>query len=162
MGTAARNMALNRKPLGEIYHLGMAKASEGVGCGNEIQDAIRNGSIKIPSWPLYYSIVTGDVRRAFELTMRKSSTYLDEAKIALDMLPPEYGLRPFLEFLFLYVSHYNQYWFNELNKRDMYDLFQKNLTTNGSTRKWVWRILQLGSFRKFNILSMPLFTYKNV
>jgi hypothetical protein len=135
MGTAARNMALNRKPLGEIYHLGMAKASEGVGCGNEIQDAIKNGSIKIPSWPLYYSIVTGDVRRAFELTMRKSSTYLDEAKIALDMLPPEYGLRPFLEFLFLYVSHYNQYWFNELNKRDMYDLFQKNLTTNGSTRK---------------------------
>ena len=82
MGTAARNMALDRKPLGEIYHLGMAKASEAVGCGNEIQDAIRNGSIKIPSWPLYYSIITGDVQKAFELTMRKSSTYLEEARIA--------------------------------------------------------------------------------
>jgi len=135
MGTAARNMALDRKPLGEIYHLGMAKASEAVGCGNEIQDAIRNGSIKIPSWPLYYSIITGDVQKAFELTLRKSSTYLDEAKIALDMLPHEYGYRPFLEFLFLYVNHYNQYWFNELNKRDLYALLQKNLTLNDLHRK---------------------------
>ncbi|MGA7370738.1 MAG: hypothetical protein WBX01_16575 [Nitrososphaeraceae archaeon] len=135
MGTAARNMALDRKPLGEIYHLGMAKASEAVGCGNEIQDAIRNGSIKIPSWPLYYSIITGDVQKAFELTMRKSSTYLDEAKIALDMLPHEYIYKPFLEFLFLYVNHYNQYWFNELNKRDLYALLQKNLTLNDLHRK---------------------------
>jgi hypothetical protein len=135
MGTAARNMALDRKPLGEIYHLGMAKASEGVGCGNEIQDAIKNGSIKIPSWPLYYSIITGDVQKAFELTMRKSSIYLDEAKIALDMLPHEYGFRPFLEFLFQYVSHYNQYWFNELNKRDLYALLQKNLTLSDLHRK---------------------------
>jgi hypothetical protein len=135
MGTAARNMALDRKPLGEIYHLGMAKASEAVGCGNEIQDAIRNGSIKIPSWPFYYSIITGDVQKAFELTMRKSSTYLDEARIALDMLPHEYGFRPFLEFLFLYVNHYNQYWFNELNKRDLYALLQKNLTMSDLHRK---------------------------
>lgn len=135
MGTAARNMALDRKPLGEIYHLGMAKASEGVGCGNEIQDAIRNGSIKIPSWPLYYSIITGDVQKAFELTMRKSSTYLEEARIALDMLPNGYGFRPFLEFLFLYVNHYNQYWFNELNKRDLYALLQKNLTLSELHRK---------------------------
>jgi len=135
MGTAARNMALDRKPLGEIYHLGMAKASEAVGCGNEIQDAIRNGSIKIPSWPFYYSIITGDVQKAFELTMRKSSTYLDEARIALDMLPHEYGFRPFLEFLFLYVNHYNQYWFSELNKRDLYALLQKNLTMSDLHRK---------------------------
>ena len=135
MGTAARNMALDRKPLGEIYHLGMAKASEAVGCGNEIQDAIRNGSIKIPSWPFYYSIITGDVQKAFELTIRKSSTYLDEARIALDMLPHEYGFRPFLEFLFLYVNHYNQYWFNELNKRDLYALLQKNLTMSDLHRK---------------------------
>jgi hypothetical protein len=135
MGTAARNMALDRKPLGEIYHLGMAKASEAVGCGNEIQDAIKNGSIKIPSWPLYYSIITGDVQKAFELTMRKSSNYLDEARIALDMLPHEYGFRPFLEFLFLYVNHYNQYWFNELNKRDLYALLQKNLALSDLHRK---------------------------
>ena len=135
MGTAARNMAVDRKPLGEIYHLGMAKASEAVGCGNEIQDAIKNGSIKIPSWPLDYSIITGDVQKAFELTMRKSSNYLDEARIALDMLPHEYGFRPFLEFLFLYVNHYNQYWFNELNKRDLYALLQKNLTLSDLHRK---------------------------
>jgi len=135
MGTAAGNMALDRKPLGEIYHLGMAKASEGVGCGNEIQDAIRNGSIKVPSWPFYYTAATGDVRKAFELTMRKSSLYLDEARIAIEMLPNEYGFRPFLEFLFLYVSHYNQYWFNELNKRDLYPLLQKNLTLTDYPKK---------------------------
>src|SRR5215467_8590483 len=49
MGTAGRIMALNRKPLADIYHLGMAKAGESVGCGNEIQGAIRIGQIKIPS-----------------------------------------------------------------------------------------------------------------
>ena len=53
MGTAGRNMALNQTPLSEIYHLGMSKASESVGCGNEMQDAINEGAIKIPSWPLY-------------------------------------------------------------------------------------------------------------
>jgi hypothetical protein len=39
MGTAGRNMAFNRPPLGDIFHLGMANAAECVGCGNEIQDA---------------------------------------------------------------------------------------------------------------------------
>ena len=55
MGTAGRNMALNLPPLNDIFHLGMAKAAECVGCGNEMEDAIVNGGIKIPSWPLYYS-----------------------------------------------------------------------------------------------------------
>src|ERR671924_793368 len=32
MGTAGRNMALNRRPLSDIFHLGMAKAGECVGC----------------------------------------------------------------------------------------------------------------------------------
>jgi len=63
MGTAGRNMALNMPPLNDIFHLGMAKASECVGCGNEMEDAIVNGGIKIPSWPLYYSVVTKDVKR---------------------------------------------------------------------------------------------------
>ena len=47
----------------------MAKAAECVGCGNEMEDAIVNGGIKIPSWPLYYSIVTNNVEKAFELTL---------------------------------------------------------------------------------------------
>jgi hypothetical protein len=78
----------------------MAKAAECVGCGNEMEDAIVNGGIKIPSWPLYYSIVTNNVEKAFELTLKKSEVYLDEAKIALDMLPEEVNIKPFLKFLF--------------------------------------------------------------
>jgi hypothetical protein len=127
MGTAGRNMALNRRPLGDVFHLGMAKAGECVGCGNEIEDAIKNGSIKIPSWPLYFALNTGDVRRGFELTMAKSELYLDEAEIALDMLPERFQLKPFLEFLFLTVRHYNQYWYNELVRRAPFAEFEKRL-----------------------------------
>ena len=103
----------------------MAKAGECVGCGNEIEDAIKNNAVKVPSWPLYYALNTGDVRRAFELTMIKSELYLDEAKIALAMLPESFQPKPFLEFLFLTVRHYNQYWYNELVKRAPFSEFQK-------------------------------------
>jgi hypothetical protein len=127
MGTAGRNMALNRRPLGDVFLLGMAKAGECVGCGNEIEDAIKNGAVKIPSWPLYFALNTGDVRRGFELTMAKSELYLDEAKLALDMLPESFQLRPFLEFLFLTVRHYNQYWYNELVRRAPFAEFEKRL-----------------------------------
>ena len=132
MGTAGRNMALNRRPLADIFHLGMAKAGESVGCGNEIQDAIRNGRIKIPSWPLFFAILSGDVKKGFELTIKKGKNYLDEAKLALDMLPEDFEHKPFLEFLFLTVSHYNQYWYNELNRRDLFALLQKNM--NGTLK----------------------------
>jgi hypothetical protein len=132
MGTAGRNMALNRKPLADIFHLGMAKAGESVGCGNEIQDAIRNGRIKIPSWPLFFSILSGDVKRGFELTIKKGKIYLEEAKLALEVLPEDFEYKPFLEFLLLTVSHYNQYWFNELNRRDLFALLQKNM--NGTVK----------------------------
>jgi len=128
MGTAGRNMAFNMAPLNDIFHLGMAKAAECVGCGNEMEDAIANGGIKIPSWPLYYAIVTNNVEKAFELTLRKSEIYLDEAKIALEMLPEEMTIKPFLNFLFLTVSHYNQYWFNVMKRRDLFPYFQKNLS----------------------------------
>jgi hypothetical protein len=127
MGTAGRNMALNRKPLADIYHLGMAKAGESVGCGNEIEDAIRNGQIKIPSWPLFFAILSGDVKKGFELTIKKGKNYLEEAKLALEILPEDFQYKPFLEFLFLTVSHYNQYWYNELNRRDLFALLQKNM-----------------------------------
>ncbi|MGB8767024.1 MAG: hypothetical protein WCC79_06845 [Nitrososphaeraceae archaeon] len=128
MGTAGRNMALNLPPLNDIFHLGMAKAAECVGCGNEMEDAIVNGGIKIPSWPLYYAIVTKNVEKAFELTLDKSEIYLEEAKIELDMLPDEHSIKPFLKFLFLTVSHYNQYWFNEMKRRDLFPYFQKSLS----------------------------------
>jgi hypothetical protein len=133
MGTAGRNMAFNRPPLGDIFHLGMANAAECVGCGNEIQDALKQRSIKTPSWPLYYSLISKDVRKAFEITMKKSEIYLKEADLAVHMLPLEFQLKPFLEFLFLTVNHYNQYWYNELIKADMIDSFQKDF--NMSVRR---------------------------
>jgi hypothetical protein len=133
MGTAGRNMAFNRPPLGDIFHLGMANAAECVGCGNEIQDALKQRSIKTPSWPLYYSLISKDVRKAFEITMKKSEIYLKEADLALHMLPLDFQLKPFLEFLFLTVNHYNQYWYNELVRGDMLDSFQKDF--NMSVRK---------------------------
>ena len=58
LGTAGKNMSLNQRPLSEIYYIGMAKAAECVGCGNEIQDAIVTKGIKSPSWPLFYSTYT--------------------------------------------------------------------------------------------------------
>jgi hypothetical protein len=126
MGSAGRNMALNHRPLADIYHLGMARAGECVGCGNEIEDAIKNGSIKIPSWPLYYSLNVGNIKRGFELTMKKSKIYSDDAKIALNMLPREYPIMPFLEFLFLTINHYNEYWYNEMVRRNLFPYFEKN------------------------------------
>jgi hypothetical protein len=126
MGTAGRNMAFNRPPLSAIYHLGMAKSAECVGCGNEIQDAIRQRSIKIPSWPLFYSLISNDVKKAFEITMKKSEIYLEEADFAVHMLPLEFQLKPFLEFLFLTVSHYNQYWYNELMRCGIFTSFQND------------------------------------
>ena len=123
MGTAGRNMALNRRPLSDIFHLGMAKAGECVGCGNEIEDALKNNGVKIPSWPLYFALNMDNVQRGFELTIAKSDLYLDEAKIALDMLPENFQIKPFLEFLFLTVRHYNQYWYNELVRRAPFDEF---------------------------------------
>ena len=126
MGSAGRNMALNHRPLADVYYLGMARAGECVGCGNEIEDAIKNGSIKIPSWPLYYSLNVGDIKRGFELTMKKSKIYSDDAKIALNMLPHEFPIMPFLEFLFLSINHYNEYWYNEMVRRNLFPYFEKN------------------------------------
>jgi hypothetical protein len=94
----------------------MAKAGESVGCGNEIEDSLRNHTIKIPSWPLYYFSLTKDVKEAFDLTLKKSDLYLNEAEMALNMLPDDFPTKPFIEFLFLTVKHYNQYWYNNILK----------------------------------------------
>jgi hypothetical protein len=129
LGTAGRNMCLNQNPLSEIYYIGMAKAAECVGCGNEIQDAILTKGIKSPSWPLYYSLLTNDVKMGFRLTLEKSKSYLAEAYLALDMLNNDFKIKPYLKFLFLTVSHYNEYWYRELvtKRNDLLEKFQSEL-----------------------------------
>ena len=127
MGTAGRNMALSRKPLGEIFQIGMGKASESVGCGNEIEDSIRDKTVKIPSWPLYYSLLEKDVRMGFEVTMKKSYAYLIDARKTLDSLPENFSHRNFLEFLFLTVEHYNEFWFKKLEKANIWSELTANL-----------------------------------
>ena len=127
MGTAGRNMALAENPLGEIFYLGMARAAEGVGCGNEIEDSIKNGFVKIPSWPLYYSLLANDVKKGFEITLEKSSLYLKDARLAIELLPETFSHKEFLEFLFLTVEHYNQYWYNQLEKANKWSEFESKL-----------------------------------
>ncbi len=130
MGTAGRNMALSERPLGEIFYLGMARAAEGVGCGNEIEDSIKNGFVKIPSWPLYYSLLANDVKKGFEITLEKSNLYLQDARLALELLPEEFSHKEFLSFLFLTVEHYNQYWYNKLQKANMWSEFKSKLPSD--------------------------------
>ena len=127
MGTAGRNMALAKRPLGEIFYLGLARAAEGVGCGNEIEDTIKNKFVKVPSWPLYYTLLAGDVKKGFELTLEKSNLYLSDARLALDLLPDNFSHKEFLEFLFLTVEHYNQYWYNQLQKENIWSTLSENL-----------------------------------
>jgi len=127
MGTAGKNMALAERPLGEIFYLGMARAAEGVGCGNEIEDSIKNGFVKIPSWPLYYSLLSNDVKKGFEITLEKSNLYLQDARLALELLPEGFSHKEFLEFLFLTVEHYNQFWYNKLQKANKWSEFESKL-----------------------------------
>jgi hypothetical protein len=120
MGTAARNMVLvGESPLRNIFYHGMAKAGESVGCGNEIEDSIRLKVIKVPSWPLYYALNGGDVRLAFDLTFKKSTLYLDDAMLAIHMLPSRFKVKPFLEFMVLSVKHYNEYWYRKARDYDL-------------------------------------------
>ena len=127
MGTAGKNMALSREPLGEIFYTGMAKAAESVGCGNEIEDTIRDKAVKIPSWPLYYSLSSNSVQQGFELTMKKSESYLQEARGAIDSLPDTFSHKEFLEFLFLTVEHYNEFWYKRLEKENIWSELSSNL-----------------------------------
>ena len=128
MGTAGRNMALAERPLGEVFALGMARAAECAGCGNEIEDALKGGRVKVPSWPMYYALLAGgDVRRGFEATMEKGRLYLHEARTALGMLPEGFSHREFLEFLFLTLDHYNEFWYARLSKAGMWDRLEATL-----------------------------------
>ena len=127
MGTAGRNMALAERPLSEFFYLGMARAAEGVGCGNEIEDSIKNGFVKIPSWPLYYSLLSNNVKNGFDVTLEKSNLYLQDARLTLELLPEGFSHKEFLEFLFLTVEHYNQYWYNHLQKANKWSEFESKL-----------------------------------
>jgi len=127
MGTAGRNMSLSREPLGDIFYIGMAKAAESVGCGNEIEDTIRDKAVKIPSWPLYHSLSSKNVQDGFELTMKQSESYLHEARGAIDSLPEKFSHKEFLEFLFLTVEHYNEFWYKRLQKENIWSELSSNL-----------------------------------
>ena len=127
MGTAGRNMALNRAPLADIFYTGMAKAAESVGCGNEIEDSIRDKAAKIPSWPLFYSLKMNDAKLGFEETMKHSESYLSEARDALEKLPDNFSHTKFLEFLFLTVEHYNQFWYKRLQDANIWSDLNNNL-----------------------------------
>lgn len=127
MGTAGKNMALSRMPLGEIFYSGMAHASEATGCGNEIEDSIQNGYVKVPSWPLYYTTLSGDVSLGFSATIQKSRLYLEQARLTLDILPDGFSHIDFLKFLFITVEHYSEFWYNRVSKANMWQEFQHNL-----------------------------------
>ncbi|MEM2919252.1 MAG: hypothetical protein QXP41_07900, partial [Candidatus Nitrosocaldus sp.] len=68
---------------------------------------------------LYYALNTGDIRLAFDLTFRKSKIYLDDALIAIDMLPERFNTKYFLEFMVLSVRHYNEYWHRRVKEYDL-------------------------------------------
>jgi hypothetical protein len=67
------------------------------------------------------------VRKGFDLTMKKSESYLNEARNALESLPKNFSHREFLEFLFLTVEHYNEFWFNRLQNENIWSDLQSNL-----------------------------------
>ena len=120
MGTAGRNMALASRPLGDIFYMGMAKAAEGVGCGNEIEDSIRDRAAKIPSWPLYYSVLSGSSEKGFAAAHKKGTSYLHDARLAISLLPDDFEHTELLEFLFVTMDHYNTYWYDQMVKLNIW------------------------------------------
>jgi hypothetical protein len=59
--------------------------------------------------------------------LEKSNLYLSDARLALDLLPDNFSHKEFLEFLFLTVEHYNQYWYNKLQKANIWSTLSENL-----------------------------------
>jgi len=58
--------------------------------------------------------------------MERSQTYLGDARKALELLPETFSHKPFLEFLFLTVEHYNEFWFKRLQKEISGQILQLN------------------------------------
>ena len=59
--------------------------------------------------------------------MKKSISYLEEARGAIDSLPDEFSHKEFLEFLFLTVEHYNEFWYKRLEKENIWSELSSNL-----------------------------------
>jgi len=66
-------------------------------------------------------------KKGFEITLEKSNLYLKDARLAIRLLPDGFSHSEFLEFLFLTVEHYNQFWYNKLEKANMWSKFTKAL-----------------------------------
>jgi hypothetical protein len=79
---------------------------------------------------LYYSLLANDVKKGFELTLEKSNLYLKDARLALELLPDGFSHKEFLEFLFLTVEHYNHFWYNKLEKANMWNKFTEKLPSD--------------------------------
>jgi hypothetical protein len=127
IGTAGRNMAFNRGNIAEIYDFGMAKAAEAGGCTDELMDSLKEDSFENPSWPFFFAIQTGSPRKAFELTLEKGRCYLDEARIALEMLPRDFPVRPFIGSLFLVLDHKMEHAFNTTMKEISFSSLEEQL-----------------------------------
>lgn len=110
MGTAGRNMAAGSAALGDAFHDGMAHASECVGCGNEVEDSVARGSLKVPSWALFDAIGAGSSAAGLRRTRTREVRYMAQARRALDSLPEGTRNAEFLEFLFLTIDHYALHW----------------------------------------------------
>jgi len=46
--------------------------------------------------------------------------YLNDARKALERLPENFSHRAFLEFLFLTVEHYNEFWYKRLQNENIW------------------------------------------
>ena len=61
----------------------MARAAEGVGCGNEIEDSTKKWICKNPLMATYIILLlANDVKKGFEVTLEKSNLYLRDARLA--------------------------------------------------------------------------------
>lgn len=110
MGTAGRNMAAGGGPLGRAFYDGMAHASECVGCGNEVEDSVARGSLKLPSWALHDAMLARSAAEGLRRTRLREEGYMAQARRALDSLPEGTRNAEFLEFLFLTIDHYALFW----------------------------------------------------
>ena len=110
MGTAGRNMAAGDAQMGDAFYAGMAHAAECVGCGNELEDSVARGSLKVPSWALFESLRAGGAEGGLEATRAREISYMARAHAALDSLAPGTRNAEYLGFLFLTIDHYNLFW----------------------------------------------------
>ncbi len=110
MGTAGRNMAAGDGAIGQAFYDGMAHASECVGCGNELEDSVSRGSLKVPSWALFEALGAGNAAVGLRKTREREEGYMARARDALESLPAGTTNVEFLEFLFLTIDHYGLFW----------------------------------------------------